>query len=183
MQCGIETRQCVTEPCRPPTGNCRLIGPLTDKQIERFLGYVDQKGQDECWNWIASRNKRGYGQFVPKAGVNLRSHRVAYYLGYGVEPGELKVCHRCDNPACCNPSHLFLGTQQDNLADARAKGRMKDTMSKNKGERNGRAKLTREKVREVRRASGTITELSQRFGVSRMTIWKVRRHELWPHVN
>lgn len=183
MMCCIETRQCVNEPCRPPTDNCRLIGPLTEKQIERFQSYVDRQGEDECWNWKASRSKHGYGQFVPRAGINLRSHRVAYYLGHGVEPAELKVCHKCNNRACCNPSHLFLGTQQDNLADARAKGRMKDTMPKNKGECNGRAKLTAEKVRTIRGATGTVTELSHTFGVSRMTISKVRRRELWPHVN
>jgi hypothetical protein len=89
---------------------------------ERFWCHVDKRGPDDCWNWKASRVK-GYGQIRISETEVIRAHRVAWEYTRGPIPDGLFACHKCDNPSCCNPSHLFLGTAQDNADDKVAKGR------------------------------------------------------------
>ena len=94
---------------------------------KRFWSKVDQRGPDECWPWTASTNG-GYGAFGAKLFGEKkmrvhRAHRVAFFLATGVAPDDLVVCHSCDNPPCCNPAHLWLGTQADNNRDMSIKGR------------------------------------------------------------
>ena len=90
---------------------------------ERFWSKVDKQGSTECWPWTASVVKNlGYGQFG-MGGTMMRSHRVAWELSNGPIPAGMFVLHKCDNPPCCNPQHLFIGTQTDNMQDALAKGR------------------------------------------------------------
>lgn len=79
---------------------------------------------DGCWEWTGSNaGDRPYGK-VSFRGRQWKTHRLAWTLAYGVIPAGMNVCHRCDNPACCRPSHLFLGTQRDNMRDAASKGRV-----------------------------------------------------------
>lgn len=90
--------------------------------VERFWAKVDRRGPDECWPWTGATQQTGYGRFRVDGRLQ-GAHRVAYVLTHGhLRPGA-HVLHRCDTPGCCNPSHLFLGTHADNMADKEAKGR------------------------------------------------------------
>jgi len=87
---------------------------------EKFWSKV--KRSDDCWEWQGGKSPLGYGR-VRHEGKDWFAHRVAYYLIYGVHPGNLSVCHKCDNPPCVRPDHLFLGTRHDNMMDSARKGR------------------------------------------------------------
>jgi hypothetical protein len=96
----------------------RVTRPL----MERFWEKVNRRGPDECWEWMGSRNGAGYGK-IGKSGNSRYAHRISYEMAYGAIPGDLYVCHRCDNPSCVNPNHLFAGSCLDNVLDMIRKGR------------------------------------------------------------
>jgi hypothetical protein len=131
---------------------------------ERFWSKVDRGDASECWEWRASlKRPGGYGQFWSGEKLVL-THRFAWSIVYGDIPVGLHVLHRCDNPPCVNPDHLFLGTHSDNVRDMYRKGRRRVDV---RGERNSFSKLTREQVAEIRQRSCEATrELAREFGVS-----------------
>lgn len=91
---------------------------------ERFWSKVEKAGPDDCWIWKANRHRQGYGFFKLKGGLNRLAHRIAFSLEHGIELNpKQKILHSCDNPPCCNPKHLSLGTQKDNVQDMVNKGR------------------------------------------------------------
>lgn len=145
------------------------------KEPKRFWSKVDVGEPDECWEWLASKTTDGRGRF----GINYRlwlSHRVAWVLTYGPIPEGLLVCHHCDNPGCCNPYHLFLGTPADNLADAARKGRM------SRGEDRNTAKLTEEEVREIRdliSEGNSQRNIAARYGVSHRCVGDIQSGKSW----
>lgn len=118
--------------------------------------------------------------------MTLNTHRVAYALAWG-DPGDLLVCHSCDNKLCCNPSHMFLGTQADNVADMITKGRrvigVVPPERRPRGESHHGAKLTESDVRDIRRAitegGATQRELAARYGVNPMAISNIRHGKRW----
>jgi micrococcal nuclease len=141
-----------------------------------------------CLTWTGFVNPRGYGQ-INRGGRDLGlalTHRVSWEQAYGPIPDELNVLHRCDNPPCCRPDHLFLGTIADNNADMLAKGRYNVTPEcMPRGSDNHNAKLTEEVVREARElhAQGmTGKSLAARYGVSRATMSSMLRRQTWTHV-
>lgn len=106
----------------------------------------------------------------------LQAHRVAWELRYGPVPDGLCVCHHCDNPGCCNPSHLFLGTHADNMRDMVVKGRS------NKGEKHGQAELTWGEVHLIRLfglVGMTQRAIANRFHVSQTTVWQILHDKHW----
>lgn len=146
----------------------------------RFHPKIEIRNTDECWPWTGSLTNSGYGK-TSRGGKTLLAHRVAYEDVNGQIPDQLQVLHRCDNPPCCNPAHLFLGTQADNLADCRAKGR---TVVR-RGSEHWAAKITEDQVREIRRlcSSGTTQRaVAQRFGINQSQISRLLRGEAWNHV-
>jgi hypothetical protein len=88
----------------------------------RFWNLVDKGEPDACWEWTGKKDS--YGRFKIVGNVLGTASRIAYILTYGMFDPALEVCHRCDNPPCCNPAHLFLGTHSENMRDASAKGRL-----------------------------------------------------------
>jgi hypothetical protein len=147
---------------------------------QRFWRYVDKSGgPDSCWPWLGAVRK-GYGNFKLKSYTNVRSHRMAYALAHGESPGDLHVCHQCDNPPCCNDRHLFLGTNAENHADKVAKGR--NRTGDRRGEKNGYAKLTADQVAIVRTLildGLTNKTIAARFGVTHQAISRIRRGRSW----
>jgi len=96
----------------------------TEEQAERFWSKVAISGVDECWPWLASLNKFGYGQFgLDGVRRSVRAPRMAFLLWWGADPFPCDILHSCDNRACCNPYHFALGARRDNNADRHAKGR------------------------------------------------------------
>jgi predicted DNA-binding protein (UPF0251 family) len=145
---------------------------------QRFWSKVKVGGPDECWDWQRSKNPDGYGMFLLRRRC-VRAHRAAYELHYGVIPNGMVVCHRCDRPACCNPAHLFLGTQVENIADMVRKGRQQ------RGERSGRAKLTAADVDAIRAsfaAGETQQAIAKRYGVGGQHVSRIVHRETWFHV-
>jgi hypothetical protein len=151
--------------------------------VERFMSKVDQR-PDGCWIWTAQRNAKGYGCFS----INGRSrpaHRVAFALFVRPIPAGMFVCHRCDNPSCVNPAHLFIGTAADNSADMVAKGRPRGARSPLIGESHPAAKLSVRDIAIIRReaAEGTeFSELARRFGVTAQAIKRIVARQTWRHV-
>lgn len=134
----------------------------------RFWPKVAVMGRDECWPWLGGHNRHGYGKFS----VGLKecnASRMAFELANGhIDTGEIQVCHTCDNPSCCNPGHLFLGTVADNARDCRQKHRSAY------GERNANAKLTERDVSWIRRSVSlgrlSQAEAARMFDVSRSAV-------------
>jgi hypothetical protein len=160
--------------------------------IVRFMSKVDRNAAGGCWIWIACRGSGGYGRFGH--GRSDWAHRVSWELHRGPIPEGMFVCHSCDVRACVNPDHLWLGTNADNLADMRAKGRaatgdrhgsQTKPESRPRGERHGSARLTEEDVREIRRrrsAGEPQQRVANHFGISQGRVSEISRGLAWRHV-
>lgn len=148
----------------------------------RFWEKVDERGPDECWEWTASREPYGYGQFWTGE-RRTQAHRFVYELVNGPIPEGDFVCHHCDNPGCVNPRHLFAGSPRDNTADMVDKGRHKRVGQP--GSSNPSAKLSGDKVKQIRSrfAHGEKAKaLAAEYGVSVATIYHALRRITWKHV-
>lgn len=151
----------------------------------RFWSKVSVLGPDECHPWTGPVDGGGYGQFWLRGGMR-HAHRIAWIMKNGYIPkGEgyhgICVCHTCDNRLCQNTRHMFLGTHKQNMEDRSRKGRC--AIPDVRGIKNPGAKLTEEKVREIRKASGTCIQIGKAFGVSPMTVSRVKTRRLWNHVS
>lgn len=158
---------------------------FTSAEIEnierRFWSKVAVKGPDDCWSWLSVK-RAGYGRLQFKNKF-WQAHRLSWVLVNGPIPRRLCVCHHCDNRACVNPAHLFLGTYQDNAIDAANKGRHKNPLFK--GGKNAMAKLSANDVIEIRRrhANGEVQRtIAKDYPVSYKTISQICRRKRWRHI-
>ena len=149
----------------------------------RFWRKVDRRGPGQCWNWTGSLSKGGanyYSGNIKIAGRVQRSARVCWEIHYGEIPNGAVVRHSCDNPRCCNPAHLSIGTQADNIDDMIVRARVAV------GERASRSKLTAPEVlsiRELYRCGGyTMNDLAARFGVANPSIHGIIHRKYWKHI-
>lgn len=177
--------------------NCDKCGRLVSKtgfcsnehltDAERFDRGLDKAGGPRsCWPWVGARRGDGYGAFGV-GGRQIGTHRFAWERAHGPIQNGLWVLHRCDNPLCCNPAHLFLGTPLDNNEDMVSKGRANWTGPRNpsRGVNHFRSVLHDRLVREMRaaHAAGTpAAEVADRFGVNRNTAKGVLKGRTWRHV-
>lgn len=155
----------------------KLKSRLSAKYAERFWSKVNIAGPDDCWEWTASRDKDGYGRFCME-GRRRRANRIAYMFANGFDPCRLGVLHTCDNPACCNPNHLWLGTCLDNNKDRERKHRSADL----RGENAHTVKLTEEQVRYIRQSNDTGISLANQFDVTPSNISLIRNRKNWRHL-
>lgn len=133
-----------------------------------------------CWEWMASCAGKGYGQMkIPGTRRQDYAHRISYRIHVGEIPKGKSVLHRCDNPKCVNPAHLFLGTAKDNAQDMKKKGRHLP------GEANSGAILSEKDVRAIRAliATGIAQhQIAAMFGIAQITVSRIKRNLRWAHV-
>lgn len=153
------------------------------ERFRRWLG-IQPNG---CWMWLGSFKRRPdrpqpewHGQWRNKKGEIELTNRAAWRLFVGPIPSGAQVLHKCDVPRCCNPAHLFLGTQADNVRDMWEKQRGKPGVSLGESHMNARA--TEEIVREIRASDESTAGLAQRYGLSRPTVDSIRNRKTWKHV-
>jgi hypothetical protein len=157
---------------------------MTSQDITRFWSKVNKDIPSGCWEWMGCVNGWGYG-IININGKTWRTHRISWMLAHGEWPN-LFVCHKCDNPKCVNPDHLFLGTHNDNMRDMVSKDRHFKGVPVC-GEHHPLHKLTDRTAIEIREkyASGKYTqrELAKQYGVSQRGVWRVIHHQSWNYIN
>jgi hypothetical protein len=126
--------------------------------------------ETECWEITGYYDKDGYGEISHK-----RAHRLAYELFKGEIPENMNVCHRCDNPKCCNPEHLFIGTQKDNIRDMVVKGRKSSRL----GIKNTQNKLTETQVLEIYEDKDTQRNIAKQYNIDQSTVSNIKSGKLW----
>ena len=148
----------------------------------RFWNRVNKTGS--CWLWTGTKHRQGYG-FIYRNDESQLTHRWSWQLAHGPIPEGMMGLHKCDVPACVRRSHLFLGTQTDNMRDMVSKNRC-SRLGAPKGEANATSKLTNQKVRKIRELyvprAVSCTMLGKRFYISRATIHLVVQRKIWRHI-
>lgn len=155
------------------------MGPHPKPLSERFWKHV--KKTPSCWIWTGWK-MRGYGHISDESGKDVRAHRIAWILEHGPIPENLHILHHCDNPACVNSKHLFLGTHTDNMRDMNSKGRGKYL----KGEDHGNSRFKISQIKKMRELydSGHFTsyKLAKIFKTSQGTIFGIVSRKSWKHI-
>lgn len=148
----------------------------------RFFALVEKT--DGCWFWKGAVKEFGHGVMRGQNGRTIRAHRASWEIHKGPIPSGLFVCHHCDVPNCVNPDHLFLGTNADNMADCKAKGRARGPC--HRGEKHGMSRLTEDDVRELRDLHATgqffLRNLADRYGITIAQAHRIVHRRAWRHV-
>lgn len=176
----------------------KAIKPIPDFSEEfkaRFFANIPNGSPSECWEWLGHRTNRGYGT-IKYHQVGFLAHRIALYLARKPAAQLMHACHRCDNPLCCNPAHLFWGTHKDNMDDMNRKNRCHRLRgdvhpsrlrpeTRPRGDGHALAKLNTEQVLQIRELSKRgITQhaIAKVFSISRETISAIVRRKIWTHI-
>lgn len=157
-----------------------LEGPSGELRMVRFWAKVDMRRTDECWPWKASVNPYGYGRFKIASYETTTASRVALIASTRQEPDGMQVLHRCDNPRCCNPNHLYFGTHEQNMRDKIERNRCRS--GDQRGAKNGAAKLDDAQLALVvrRLQSGwSNTSIAEDLPIGHAMVSKIRLGHLW----
>lgn len=169
--------------------SAKPIPQLTPEQEQHFWSRLERMDNaPNCWEWTGSRKKKllPYGLLTLNR-LSLKAHRVAFAIVTGADVTGKMVAHRCDNPPCCNPTHLFLTDDEGNNHDRDAKDRWRPQTgpiirTPSPGERNGNSKLTETQVREILAAPSGSMQMAADLGISYATLKRIRSRKLWKHV-
>lgn len=148
--------------------------PELRARADKFWSQVDRRSRSECWLWMGKTTEYGYGRFNIAGGKWITASRAAYMLRHGDLEKRTSVLHKCDTPLCCNPFHLYAGTQKQNVQDIYDRGRNTP--------RSGH-KITEEVAMKIFSAEGTQNEIARRFGVSRSFVSLVKSGKRWPRIH
>lgn len=159
---------------------------FTSEFIEQYKDHIKEhshykvNNKTGCWEWFRAKTK-GYGHFAIKGNFYL-AHRFMWIINNGNIPDGLFVCHKCDNPCCINPDHLFLGTNIENLQDAINKG---IKLGNSKGEKNGRSKLTQNQILNIKHllhCKVPTKRIAEKFGISQRHVQYISNNKTWKHL-
>ncbi len=161
--------------------NNQKLSEITTADVFRFWKHVDIRGLDECWEWKRALSQAGYGVFgITFKYMTVQAHRFSFFIENGSLTEEC-VCHKCDNPKCVNPRHLFAGSHRDNALDKIRKGRDRSV----KGRLHFRSKFTEADIAQIRKAAAEgepVFEIAERYPGTRRNIYSIVHRETWRHL-
>jgi hypothetical protein len=154
--------------------------------LDKFnAGLPDRLHEDECWEWQGNKDKQGYGR-ISHNYKKVKVHRLAYEVHYAEPLGDLLCCHKCDNPSCVNPNHLYAGTNADNMRDKVERGRQHRPVVDYRGDKSPRSILKEHQVRDIRnlyKLGYTIRKLSGLYpAVKEAAIANIVHNRTWKHL-
>lgn len=141
---------------------------------DRFWKKVQKISDGDCWNWIGAKDQDGYGIYSHNK-KTVRTHRLLASVAHGEIGNGRIVMHLCDNPSCCNPAHLVIGSIQENVSDREKKGRR----SPPRGEMHRSSKITKAQSLDIRKSSLTERELAKIYGIGKTQVGDIRRGLYW----